>query len=587
MASKEGKSTTRKIRTNDQGDYYSGITSITVNGKNVYELKRKFLDDLHKNALSGTHGEDAVEHIEYCLKIVDPINLPNVNQDKLRIVVFPISLAGDAWRWFDRIKGLITRALWEYWKLGSDKIKPTNEETANLDETNHDNEQKIGEIFRIETNLFDYETPLCEKFKEFNYLLKIEPGLLTKDIEGFKTYEEYKDDWIYEWNENVPWVHEKPWTEIGDNELKDEALRNKAIMEGLIDEDDESSNNGWRKWDGYEIADHDQEGREYENGHEDMERCELFDDHEFSVCYIRRFKMIKYSFGDDEEYVAIKEDEYDDLTSANKDACQAYQEIFRMMDEGWMDHDARKEIDEVGEVSIIWSPMCDYRSSEIRMLYADVVLIVTELPRGPRQILDSRGTIPSKTVADVKVAIQEMVEYSQKYHNETSRARSTETSDGLVAIQAQLNNLGREIKNVNEKVYAAQVGCKQCKGPHYTKDYPLKEEEKTLEEAYYTQLGAPFQGGGYKAIALMEQHESFIPRTKMSKVLQERGFVSLPSSTETNPRDHVKSISTIVEADSYPIRRIGSSQYVISILSMGQMLFPSSVPDTELVLYPL
>ncbi|GJW93078.1 hypothetical protein Tco_0172750 [Tanacetum coccineum] len=51
---------------------------------------------------------------------------------------------------------------------------------------------------------------------------------------------------------------------------------------------------------------------------------------------------------------------------------------------------------------------------------------------------------------------------------------------------------------------------------------------------------------------------------KMSKVLQERGFGSLPSSTETNPRDHVKSISTIVEADSYPIRRMGSSQYAVS-----------------------
>ncbi|GKC27337.1 homeodomain-like protein [Tanacetum coccineum] len=37
--------------------------------------------------------------------------------------------------------------------------------------------------------------------------------------------------------------------------------------------------------------------------------------------------------------------------------------------------------------------------------------------------------------------------------------RSTKTSDGLAAIQAQLNNLGREIKKVNEKVYAAQVGC--------------------------------------------------------------------------------------------------------------------------------
>ncbi|GJY75941.1 hypothetical protein Tco_0481057 [Tanacetum coccineum] len=72
------------------------ITSITVNGKNAYELKGKFLDDLHKNAFSGTNGEDAVEHIEYLLRIVDPIDLPNVNQDKLRVVVLPISLVGDA-----------------------------------------------------------------------------------------------------------------------------------------------------------------------------------------------------------------------------------------------------------------------------------------------------------------------------------------------------------------------------------------------------------------------------------------------------------------------------------------------------------
>ncbi|GKE83295.1 hypothetical protein Tco_1553295, partial [Tanacetum coccineum] len=38
-------------------------------------------------------------------------------------------------------------------------------------------------------------------------------------------------------------------------------------------------------------------------------------------------------------------------------------------------------------------------------------------------------------------------------------------------------------------------------GPHYTKDYPLKKERKTLEEAYYTQFGGPFQGEGYRATA--------------------------------------------------------------------------------------
>ncbi|GJR04928.1 hypothetical protein Tco_0527912 [Tanacetum coccineum] len=100
----------------------------------------------------------------------------------------------------------------------------------------------------------------------------------------------------------------------------------------------------------------------------------------------------------------------------------------------------------------------------------EVILFYNGLEIPTRQILDSRGAIPSKTVADAKVAIQEMAEYSQKWHNGTSRSRSTETSNGLTAIQAQLNNLRREIKKVNEKVYATQVGCEQCKGSHYTQD---------------------------------------------------------------------------------------------------------------------
>ncbi|GJY05877.1 hypothetical protein Tco_0371817 [Tanacetum coccineum] len=47
-------------------------------------------------------------------------------------------------------------------------------------------------------------------------------------------------------------------------------------------------------------------------------------------------------------------------------------------------------------------------------------------------------------------------------------------------------------------------------------------------------------------------------KTLEIQIGQERGFGSLPSSTEANPRDHVKSILTTTEADSNPIRRIGS-----------------------------
>ncbi|GJZ06672.1 hypothetical protein Tco_0540465 [Tanacetum coccineum] len=147
----------------------------------------------------------------------------------------------------------------------------------------------------------------------------------------------------------------------------------------------------------------------------------------------------------------------------------------------------------------------------------EVILFYNVLGIPNRQILNSRGAIPSKTAADAKVAIQEMAEYSQKWNNGTSRSRSTETSNGLEKIEAQLKNLGGEIKKVNKKVYAAQVGCDQGKGPHYTKDCPLKEEGKTLEEAYYTQFGGPFQGGGYRAASL-----GFYQRNNASLSYQEQ-----------------------------------------------------------------
>ncbi|GJZ42112.1 hypothetical protein Tco_0588998 [Tanacetum coccineum] len=253
----------------------------------------------------------------------------------------------------------------------------------------------------------------------------------------------------------------------------------------------------------------------------------------------------------------------------------------------------------------------------------EVILFYKGLDVPTRQILDSKGAIPSMKAVDAKKAIQDMADHSQKWHNRTStRTRSIDTSDGLVVIQAQLNNLGREIKKVNERVYAAQVGCESCGGPHYAKNCPLKEEGKTFEEAHYTQFGVPFpQGGRYRAAALRfyqrdngnpsyqerrqtmekslskfmaesakrhDENSNLIKEIRasidatirnqgasikaleiqigqMSKVLQERRFGSLPSSTETNPRDHVKSILTTVEADTPSIRRIDPIRYALLV----------------------
>ncbi|GKF00256.1 hypothetical protein Tco_0023606 [Tanacetum coccineum] len=138
-----------------------------------------------------------------------------------------------------------------------------------------------------------------------------------------------------------------------------------------------------------------------------------------------------------------------------------------------------------------------------------------------------------------------MAEYSQKWHNGTSRVRSIETSDGLAAIQAQLDNLGKEI-------YVAQVGCEQCKGPHYTKYCPLKEEGETLKEAYYTQFGAPFQGGGYRATP-----SGFYQRNNTDPSYQERrqsmeetlrNFLSESAKRHEENSNLIKEIRALMDA---------------------------------------
>nr|GEZ92439.1 hypothetical protein [Tanacetum cinerariifolium]GEZ93192.1 hypothetical protein [Tanacetum cinerariifolium] len=188
-------------------------------------------------------------------------------------------------------------ALWDYWKVGSDEIEPTDEESSNLEEANNDDEHEGQDGYCNGGNL---------------------PGAYI--VGNSLHYQEL------EW-----------YDALEDSELKEEDLRNKAIIEGMIDDDNESSNDDWKRWEMYEIANHDHES-EHENEYKNKERYELFDDanHELPVCTIRRFEMIKYSFELDEEYVAVKENKYEDFTSTSEDACQTYQEIFRMMDEGWL-----------------------------------------------------------------------------------------------------------------------------------------------------------------------------------------------------------------------------------------------------------
>ncbi|GJR28252.1 hypothetical protein Tco_1104484 [Tanacetum coccineum] len=366
----EMEKTMEKYMSKTRTDYGSGVARPKIEEKDSFELKGQFLKELHENTFSGSDNEDANEHIEKVLEIVDLFHVPNITLDQLMLRVFLISLTGAVSCWLrNEPTGLIKT--WE-----------------------------------------DLKTMFLNKYYP--------PGRIVKKMEEINNFQQEPDDTLYE---------------------------------------------AW------------------ENFKELLMKCPQY--------YLTKMQ--------------------------------------------------------------------------------EVILFYNGLDIPTRQILDSRGAIPTMTAADAKTTIQEMAEYSQKWHNKTSRGRSTETSDRLAAIQAQLNNLGREIKKVNEKVYAAQVGCEQCKGPHYTKDCPLKEEGENLEEAYYTQFGRPFQGGGYRAIA-----PGYYQRNNANPSYQERRqsmedtlskFMSELSKRHEENSNLIKEIRATTDA---AIRNQGASIKTLEI-QIGQM----------------
>ncbi|GJY09400.1 retrovirus-related pol polyprotein from transposon TNT 1-94 [Tanacetum coccineum] len=160
--------------------------------KSFLKIQGTFLVKIRDNTFNRTIGENAVEHIENFLKVVRPLKIKGVSQDRFRLSVFPISLAGAACEWFkkDCIGSLTT---WEY--LVEKSIQKFHHLSYNNDEIEadeDDNPDDIAEIFKIEGNLFDFETPLCKAFNEFNYFLKIDTDLFTFDIQEIKTYKDYE-----------------------------------------------------------------------------------------------------------------------------------------------------------------------------------------------------------------------------------------------------------------------------------------------------------------------------------------------------------------------------------------------------------
>ncbi|GJY91711.1 mitochondrial proton/calcium exchanger protein-like protein isoform X1 [Tanacetum coccineum] len=176
-------------------------------------------------------------------------------------------------------------------------------------------------------------------------------------------------------------------------------------------------------------------------------------------------------------------------------------------------------------------------------------------------------------VADAKVAIQEMAEYSPKWHNETSRTRSTETSDGLAIIQAQLNNLGREIKKVNEK-----FGAPFQQGGKYRAAASGLYQRNNANPSYQEQIQSMEESLTKFMSESTKRHEENSNLIKKIRASTDAAIKNQGASIKTleiQIEQISKSILTTVKADMTPICRIKLSQYVVSAQQNIKLMFES------------
>ncbi|GJR84388.1 zinc finger, CCHC-type containing protein [Tanacetum coccineum] len=297
-----------------RADYGSGVARPKIEDKDNFELKGQFLKELRTNTFSGSDHEDANKHIEKVLEIVDLFHIPNITIDQVMLRAFLIVLTGPDKRGKScsiNELGIPTRQILD--SRGAIPSKTTADAKVAIQEwlntlrngTIEHLARLMGETLVLNRSL----EPFFEDYIELNDL-----------NEPFELRRNQGDDLI-------------PTIEEGE------------VIEEFKTRDDELDD-GIDDYPSY--CDYDKNIHIDFLENMDNYRDEGMGDVIFGEPFLRdvgiktrRFEgmitISNVSFNDEEEYVAIKEDEYNDLTITSEEACRAYQEIFRMMDEGWKD----------------------------------------------------------------------------------------------------------------------------------------------------------------------------------------------------------------------------------------------------------
>ncbi|GJV79925.1 hypothetical protein Tco_1515795 [Tanacetum coccineum] len=196
------------------------------------------------------------------------------------------------------------KALWIYWIRGDDEVEITDEESS-------DDKDEVAETYLLRTLRDSRPMKITRMIGSMNgtrtyhrsmrsHELTPEFGLNPHQLNKLASFSTIRLD---VWNSQhvvgrmMDTVMEETYPEL--------TLLETNYIIRIKSGDDESHYEQERQWN---------IDTNYDDAYEDNEKEELCKVHELPVCNIRRYMMIKYSFNNDEECVAVKKDEYDDPT---------------------------------------------------------------------------------------------------------------------------------------------------------------------------------------------------------------------------------------------------------------------------------
>nr|GEV44257.1 hypothetical protein [Tanacetum cinerariifolium] len=205
------------------------------------------------------------------------------------------------------------------------------------------------------------------------------------------------------------------------------------------------------------------------------------------------------------------------------------------------------------------------------------------------------------TPTQALMAIQTIVDHSQKWHDGTSSRNISSISNtyGLDVVVSKLDNLGHDMNKLKENVHAIQVGCQICEGPHLDKECPLNEEVKQVEKVKYGKFGrlAPFNG---------RASVNFMPRgifefLKLIHFRKTNMLIEMADMTKKAPLEMVENILVGIDKFLFPFDFViinktpnetiilGNDRIIVDIekkdhnfmISMAKILMMNSIGHTN------